>query len=206
MHHRLAGERTGRSFRLGDTTQVVVARVDLDERKIDFELADNVLSAPIGRKKRGDKAEAAKPGKPAKAAKPARAKGQPRELAQEVPEPPLPSVQPRKRKVGVVQALPSVAPEMLAKADEMLGNTDVRKSRALKQALLDEAKVGSKRPPAKAQGTPAKNAKAAAEKPRKPSKQKAKAAKPSKHRKGPSKPKAEGTGQGDAASKRKAKP
>lgn len=56
VHHRLSGERTGRSFRLGDTTEVVVARVDLDERKIDFELAGNVLSAPIGRKKRnGDK-------------------------------------------------------------------------------------------------------------------------------------------------------
>ncbi|MGC3048251.1 hypothetical protein, partial [Pseudomonas aeruginosa] len=55
-HHRLSGERTGRSFRLGDTTVVVVARVDLDERKIDFELAGIVLSAPIGRKKRnGDK-------------------------------------------------------------------------------------------------------------------------------------------------------
>jgi ribonuclease R len=202
VHHRLAGERTGRSFRLGDITQVVVARVDLDERKIDFELAENALSAPIGRKKRGDKAEAAKPGKPAKAAaKPARAKGQPREL-QQVPEPPLPVAPPRKRKVGLVQALPSVAPEMLAKADEMLGNTDVNRSRALKQALLDEAKVGGKRPPAKAQGKPAKNAKAAAEKPRKPSKQKAKAAKPSKHRKGPSKPKAEGA----AAGKPKAKP
>lgn len=202
VHHRLAGERTGRSFRLGDTTQVVVARVDLDERKIDFELADNVLSAPIGRKKRGDKAEAAKPGKPAKAAKPARAKGQPRELPLEAPEPPLPVAPPRKRKVGVVQALPSVAPEMLAKADEMLGNTDVNRSRALKQALLDEAKVGGKRPAAKAQGKPAKNAKAAAEKPRKPSKQKAKTAKPSKHRKGPSKPRAEGA----AAGKPKAKP
>jgi ribonuclease R len=203
VHHRLAGERTGRSFRLGDITQVVVARVDLDERKIDFELAENALSAPIGRKKRGDKAETAKPGKPAKAAaKPARAKGQPRELQLEVPEPPLPVAPPRKRKVGVVQALPSVAPEMLAKADEMLGNTDVNRSRALKQALLDEAKVGGKRPPAKAQGKPAKNAKAAAEKPRKPSKQKAKAAKPSKHRKGPSKPKAEGA----AAGKPKAKP
>ncbi|TCO76977.1 RNAse R [Plasticicumulans lactativorans] len=34
---RLAGERSGRSFRLGDSVRVRVARVDLDERKIDFE-------------------------------------------------------------------------------------------------------------------------------------------------------------------------
>lgn len=39
VHHRLAGERSGRSFRLGDSVSVKVMRVDLDERKIDFELA-----------------------------------------------------------------------------------------------------------------------------------------------------------------------
>lgn len=38
LHHRLSGERTGRSFRLGDSVEVRVMRVDLDERKIDFEL------------------------------------------------------------------------------------------------------------------------------------------------------------------------
>ncbi len=36
--HRLYGERSGVNYRLGDTVQVSVARVDLDERKIDFEL------------------------------------------------------------------------------------------------------------------------------------------------------------------------
>lgn len=50
VHHRLAGERTGRSFRLGDTVEVRVMRVDLDERKIDFEMAEKTISAPIGRK------------------------------------------------------------------------------------------------------------------------------------------------------------
>ncbi len=35
---RLQGERSGRSFRLGDRLLVQVARVDLDDRKIDFEL------------------------------------------------------------------------------------------------------------------------------------------------------------------------
>ncbi|WP_437882665.1 ribonuclease R [Pseudomonas sp. LRF_L74] len=40
VHHRLSGERSGRSFRLGDSVSVKVMRVDLDERKIDFELAE----------------------------------------------------------------------------------------------------------------------------------------------------------------------
>jgi ribonuclease R len=38
--HRLQGERSGKSFRLGDSIEVQVVRVDLDEKKIDFELAD----------------------------------------------------------------------------------------------------------------------------------------------------------------------
>ena len=37
--HRLIGEKTRRVFRLGDTLRVQVVRVDLDEKKIDFELA-----------------------------------------------------------------------------------------------------------------------------------------------------------------------
>ena len=35
----MSGERSGRSFRLGDSVEVKVMRVDLDERKIDFEIA-----------------------------------------------------------------------------------------------------------------------------------------------------------------------
>lgn len=55
VHHRLAGERSGRSFRLGDSVAVKVMRVDLDERKIDFELAEGkaesrAKSGPSGRK------------------------------------------------------------------------------------------------------------------------------------------------------------
>ncbi len=38
VRHRLTGESSGRSFRLGDSIRVKVARVDLDERKIDFVL------------------------------------------------------------------------------------------------------------------------------------------------------------------------
>ncbi len=36
--HRLKGERTGINFRLGDRVKIRVARVDLDEKKMDFEL------------------------------------------------------------------------------------------------------------------------------------------------------------------------
>lgn len=48
-HHRLVGERTGRTFRLGDVVQVRVARVDMDERKIDLELIDGVDRKSGGR-------------------------------------------------------------------------------------------------------------------------------------------------------------
>lgn len=37
---RLTGERSGRSFQLGGSVRVQVARVDLDDRKIDLELID----------------------------------------------------------------------------------------------------------------------------------------------------------------------
>lgn len=36
VHHLLRGKRNGRIYRLGDSLLVIVARVDLDERKIDF--------------------------------------------------------------------------------------------------------------------------------------------------------------------------
>jgi ribonuclease R len=39
-HQRLTGERTGRSFQLGGKVRVQVARVDLDDRKIDLELLE----------------------------------------------------------------------------------------------------------------------------------------------------------------------
>jgi ribonuclease R len=37
VKHRLVGQRGGQVYRLGDNMTVMVARVDLDERKIDFE-------------------------------------------------------------------------------------------------------------------------------------------------------------------------
>ncbi len=37
-HHRMIGERTRKIYRLGDKVRIQVARVDLDERKIDFDM------------------------------------------------------------------------------------------------------------------------------------------------------------------------
>lgn len=64
-HHRLMGERTGRGFRLGDEVRVRVARVDLEDRKIDLELlgeprrkgrqkaaSKGAAEMPAGRKKK----------------------------------------------------------------------------------------------------------------------------------------------------------
>ena len=128
---------------------------------------------------------------------------------------------PRRSKAGKVQALPPVSPEILAQAEEMLGNTDVSRSRALKQALLSEARQGGEKPrggkasAGKGQSRPAKGApfgaggqdpapkdrdgKPGSGKPKK-AKPASKPGKPSKHRKGPPKPKAAG------GSKTKVKP
>ncbi|GAB4353740.1 MAG: ribonuclease R [Gammaproteobacteria bacterium] len=48
--HRLVGERTGQTFRLADPVRVKVVRVDLDERKIDFELVD-AASASLSKRR-----------------------------------------------------------------------------------------------------------------------------------------------------------
>ena len=51
--HCLQGERTGIVYRLGDRLPVRVGRVDLDQRKIDFELIEPAAkSAPHETKKR----------------------------------------------------------------------------------------------------------------------------------------------------------
>ncbi|HYQ38246.1 MAG TPA: ribonuclease R [Pseudomonas sp.] len=135
VHHRLTGERAGRSYRLGDSVEVLVARVDLDERKIDFEMAENPLTVVPGRKRQGGRAGAG-------GAAHDKASGRPRG------EPPAvaPAGNPRLQapKTGRVQALPEVAPELLEQADLLLGNIDVQKSRALKKKLLDEAKAPAK--------------------------------------------------------------
>ncbi|MCG7899938.1 MAG: ribonuclease R, partial [Candidatus Thiodiazotropha weberae] len=42
--HRLTGERTGKVLRLGDPLTIIVAKVNLDDRKIDFVPAKPSLS------------------------------------------------------------------------------------------------------------------------------------------------------------------
>jgi len=50
----LKGERTGRIYRIGDVLEVKVLSVNLDDKKIDFELADEAVA---GQRKRGRKQE-----------------------------------------------------------------------------------------------------------------------------------------------------
>lgn len=86
-HHRLVGERSRRIFRLGDTLRVRVSRVDLEERKVDFELVEESSvrrGRPLaaGRKQkpgadgqRASTGEARKPRKRAKVSGESSAKG-----------------------------------------------------------------------------------------------------------------------------------
>lgn len=66
--HQLTGENSGRIYRLGDTLQVTVARVDLDERKIDFVLVKTEGGQerkPAGKnRKSGGKSKGKKPSQP----------------------------------------------------------------------------------------------------------------------------------------------
>jgi ribonuclease R len=48
VHRRLTGERSGRSWQLADSIKVRVVRADLEQKKIDFELADGSSSARSG--------------------------------------------------------------------------------------------------------------------------------------------------------------
>ena len=159
VHHRLAGERTGRSFRLGDTVEVRVMRVDLDERKIDFEMAEKTLSAPIGRKNRtADAPKAKNAGK--SGTKPT-----------EKPVEPAPAA----RRSAPAKAVKKSSDDAYRPGDAAAKNAELRKSRELKQALLAESKSGGRtsEPGKSGRGAPAKDA--------------GKPSKPSKHRKGPPK-------------------
>jgi ribonuclease R len=75
---RLKGERTGRSFQLGDTVRVQVARVDLDDRKIDLEMVGEGIKKrgnPSRKKKSGEKGSDNAPGGKSKG----KAQGKPKE-------------------------------------------------------------------------------------------------------------------------------
>ncbi len=53
VHRRLVGERSGQSWQLADTVKVRVVRVDLEEKKIDFVMADSDGTAPTRSRRRG---------------------------------------------------------------------------------------------------------------------------------------------------------
>jgi ribonuclease R len=72
--HQLLGERTRVSFRLGDRQRVRVVRVDLDEAKIDFELAAAPKRPAEKREKRGPRAVRASKGEAKRARRGARRK------------------------------------------------------------------------------------------------------------------------------------
>lgn len=55
VRHELYGERSGRSFRIGDKVEIKVARVDLDQCQIDFVLADSYGPPRTPKKKSKDK-------------------------------------------------------------------------------------------------------------------------------------------------------
>ena len=72
--HQLTGENSGRIYRLGDTLNVTVARVDLDERKIDFVLAKADGGEATSDSKPRGKKPASKSRKPASKARATKAK------------------------------------------------------------------------------------------------------------------------------------
>ena len=60
-HHRLVGELTGRQYQLGDQLRVEVVRVDMEERKIDFDLVAEPGDKAVAKTRRkGKKKKAGK--------------------------------------------------------------------------------------------------------------------------------------------------
>jgi len=66
VRHQLVGEMTNRSYQLGDRLLVEVARVDMEDRKIDFDLIASLGERDIKQKKnkKGKKGKFAKTRKP----------------------------------------------------------------------------------------------------------------------------------------------
>jgi ribonuclease R len=58
IHHALIGERSGKTWRLADRLTVKVARVDLEQTKIDFVLADEKTPKTAGRERRPERKRA----------------------------------------------------------------------------------------------------------------------------------------------------
>lgn len=64
IHHRLVGEQTGRIYQLGDHVTVEVVRVDMDQRRIDFDL----ISSQHARFTEDTDSKGGKTGKPSRGA------------------------------------------------------------------------------------------------------------------------------------------
>ncbi|MCP4429884.1 MAG: ribonuclease R [Gammaproteobacteria bacterium] len=76
-HHRLVGELTNRSYQLGDRLMIEVIRVDMEERKIDFDLVATLSSNNRKPAKKGKRKHSQKKGKKS-VVKKARKKSSPR--------------------------------------------------------------------------------------------------------------------------------
>ena len=61
VHHSLSGERTQKTYRLGDSVEVKVVRVDLDEKKIDLQMVGLKQSAKKFGKSKVKKPDSKKP-------------------------------------------------------------------------------------------------------------------------------------------------
>ncbi|MDB9968485.1 ribonuclease R [Gammaproteobacteria bacterium] len=61
VHHSLSGERTQKTYRLGDSVEVKVVRVDLDEKKIDLQMVGLKQSAKKFGKSKAKKPDSKKP-------------------------------------------------------------------------------------------------------------------------------------------------
>lgn len=53
--YSLIGERTGQIFRIGDSVRIRVSKVNLDERRVDFELVEHLIEQPSTRKGKSKK-------------------------------------------------------------------------------------------------------------------------------------------------------
>ncbi|MFO7550985.1 MAG: RNB domain-containing ribonuclease, partial [Haliea sp.] len=107
-HQRLVGERSGRSYKLGGRVRVQVARVDLDDKKVDLEMIDS--KPPEGgasrksRKPAGKKAASGRSGQGKKSDAPAKKSGAPKKKAAAAskpaadPEQPAPAAKSRRRR------------------------------------------------------------------------------------------------------------
>ena len=62
IHHRLVGERSGIEYKLGGSVKVKVIRVDIDDRKIDFELLESEATGKKQKRSRSEKGGNHKPG------------------------------------------------------------------------------------------------------------------------------------------------